>query len=46
MKMNSIIKVDTAKLLPEEWNHLAGKNIFLRKESLVKLEEVNPCGHI
>ena len=42
--MNSMLIIEKARLLPEEWNHLAGKNIFLRKENLVKLEEVNPCG--
>jgi len=41
--MNSIISVDRAKLLPSEWDHLAGDNIFLKKDLLIKLEELNPC---
>ena len=38
-----IVSFTTAANLPDEWDVLAGENIFLRKRSLLTLEATNPC---
>lgn len=33
----------SAELLPQSWDNIADKNIFLKKDFLIFLENVNPC---
>lgn len=37
---------NSAANLPEIWDEIVGENLFLRKEILKKLEEVNPCSQL
>ena len=38
------VTVSTSMELPEDWDGIAGDNIFLRRSFLSHLERVNPCG--
>lgn len=44
MKTNQIEIIDSAADLPQEWDEAAGDRFFLKRKSLLVLEEVNPCG--
>ena len=46
MEERRIEEIGNAADLPAEWDSAAGGHLFLRKESLAVLEDVNPCDQL
>jgi len=46
MTKNGIEVIDRVTKLPPEWDAAAGDRLFLKKQSLLVLEDVNPCGQL
>lgn len=46
MRTGQIEVIRAAVDLPDEWDAAAGDRLFLRRDSLLILEETNPCGQL